>query len=159
VREADHSPPSSVEVKKCVELYLHSPNTSSCFMAWCFVKHRDHFLLLLSLAPQPSSGLGLLHKIRLNFLEASQQFYFYRVLLLAPRPTRRTRPLYLYPPEAGWLPILVASYDTHGLRWDYSYSSVTTRGQGQLYLTIISLRITSFSPSYSVCLVNEEYGE
>jgi hypothetical protein len=41
---------------------------------------------LLSLAPQPSLGLGLLHKIRLNFVEASQQF-FYRVGLLAPRPT------------------------------------------------------------------------
>jgi hypothetical protein len=26
-READHSPPSSAEVKECVELYLHSPNT------------------------------------------------------------------------------------------------------------------------------------
>jgi hypothetical protein len=24
-READHSPPSSVDVKECVELYLHSP--------------------------------------------------------------------------------------------------------------------------------------
>jgi hypothetical protein len=24
-READHSPPSSAEVEKCVELYLHSP--------------------------------------------------------------------------------------------------------------------------------------
>jgi hypothetical protein len=23
--EADHSPPSSAEVKECVELYLHSP--------------------------------------------------------------------------------------------------------------------------------------
>jgi hypothetical protein len=33
-------------------------------------------LLLLSLAPQPSLDLGLLHKIRLNFLEASQQFSF-----------------------------------------------------------------------------------
>jgi hypothetical protein len=71
-------------------------------------------------------------------LEASQQFSFYRVRLLAPRPTPlwRTRPLYLYPPEAGWpsytprhrVPILVASYDTHGLRWNYSYSPVTTRG-------------------------------
>jgi hypothetical protein len=30
-READHSPPSSAEVKEWVELYLHSPNTpSSC---------------------------------------------------------------------------------------------------------------------------------
>jgi hypothetical protein len=25
-READHSPPSSAEVKELVELYLHSPN-------------------------------------------------------------------------------------------------------------------------------------
>jgi hypothetical protein len=25
--EADHSPPSSAEVKECLELYLHSPNT------------------------------------------------------------------------------------------------------------------------------------
>jgi hypothetical protein len=24
-READHSPPSSAEVKECVDLYLHSP--------------------------------------------------------------------------------------------------------------------------------------
>jgi hypothetical protein len=28
-READNSPPSSVEVKEWVELYLHSPNTPS----------------------------------------------------------------------------------------------------------------------------------
>jgi hypothetical protein len=28
-READHSPPSSAEVKEWVELYLHSPSTSS----------------------------------------------------------------------------------------------------------------------------------
>jgi hypothetical protein len=28
-READHSPPSSVEVKEWVELYFHSPNTLS----------------------------------------------------------------------------------------------------------------------------------
>jgi hypothetical protein len=27
--EADHSPPSSADVKECVELYLHSPNTPS----------------------------------------------------------------------------------------------------------------------------------
>jgi hypothetical protein len=26
---ADHSPPSSAKVKKCMELYLHSPNTPS----------------------------------------------------------------------------------------------------------------------------------
>jgi hypothetical protein len=28
-READHSPPFSAEVKECMELYLHSPNTPS----------------------------------------------------------------------------------------------------------------------------------
>jgi hypothetical protein len=28
-READHSPPSSAEVKECVELYLHSSDTPS----------------------------------------------------------------------------------------------------------------------------------
>jgi hypothetical protein len=28
-READHSPPSSAEVKESVQLYLHSPNTPS----------------------------------------------------------------------------------------------------------------------------------
>jgi hypothetical protein len=28
-READHSPPSSAEVKECVELYIHSSNTPS----------------------------------------------------------------------------------------------------------------------------------
>jgi hypothetical protein len=27
--ESDHSPPSSAEIKECVELYLNSPNTSS----------------------------------------------------------------------------------------------------------------------------------
>jgi hypothetical protein len=34
-READHSPPSSAEVKECVELHLHS---QYAFMAWCSVK-------------------------------------------------------------------------------------------------------------------------
>jgi hypothetical protein len=34
-READHSPPSSAEVKEWVELYLHS---QYAFMAWCSVK-------------------------------------------------------------------------------------------------------------------------
>jgi hypothetical protein len=40
-READHSPPSSAEVKNCVQLYLHSPNTPS----WRGAKlqNRDNF--------------------------------------------------------------------------------------------------------------------
>jgi hypothetical protein len=42
-------------------------------------------LLLLSLVPQPSLGLGLL-KIRLNFLEASQQFSFLQGRVVSPTP-------------------------------------------------------------------------
>jgi hypothetical protein len=40
-READHSPPSSAEVKECVELYLQSHNTPSWRGAQ--LKHRDSF--------------------------------------------------------------------------------------------------------------------
>jgi hypothetical protein len=41
---------------------------------------------LLSLAPQPSVGLRLLHKIWLNFLEASQQFSFLQGRVVSPMP-------------------------------------------------------------------------
>jgi hypothetical protein len=47
-READHSPPSSAEVKECMELYLHP---QYAFMAWCSVKAQGqlyfYFYLLL----------------------------------------------------------------------------------------------------------------
>jgi hypothetical protein len=43
-READHSPPSSSEVKEWVELYLHSPNTPPWRGAQ--LKHRDNFMEL-----------------------------------------------------------------------------------------------------------------
>jgi hypothetical protein len=39
---------------------------------------------LLSLTPQPSLGLGLLHKIQLNFLQASQQFSFLQGRVVSP---------------------------------------------------------------------------
>jgi len=39
--EADHSAPSCAEVKECVELDLHSPNTPSWRGA--HLKHRDNF--------------------------------------------------------------------------------------------------------------------
>jgi hypothetical protein len=35
-REAEHSPPPSVEVEECVALYLHPQYV---FMAWCLVKN------------------------------------------------------------------------------------------------------------------------
>jgi hypothetical protein len=44
-READHSPPSSAEVKEWVELYIHSPNTPSWHGAQ--LKHRDNFTFTL----------------------------------------------------------------------------------------------------------------
>jgi hypothetical protein len=79
------------------------------------------FFFFFFFSPQPSLDLGLLHKIQLNFLEASQLFPFLQGRIVSPTPNPpswRTRPLYyLYPPEAGWLPILVAFYDTHGLHW------------------------------------------
>jgi hypothetical protein len=51
----------------------------------------------------------------------------------AQPPPWMTRPPYLWPPETGcpsytpghWVPILVVFYDTHELRWDYSYPPVT----------------------------------
>jgi hypothetical protein len=41
-READHSLPSSAEVKELVEIYVHSPNTPSWRSAQ--LKHRDYFI-------------------------------------------------------------------------------------------------------------------
>jgi hypothetical protein len=46
-READHSPPSSAEVKECVELYLYSPNAPS----WCgaqLKKHKEKFIFIFT---------------------------------------------------------------------------------------------------------------
>jgi hypothetical protein len=44
-RANDHSPPSSAEVKECVELYLHSPNTP-LWRGAQLKKHRDNFTFL-----------------------------------------------------------------------------------------------------------------
>jgi hypothetical protein len=41
-READHSPPSSAEVKN---MWSYTSTTSSAFMAWCLIKHRDNLTL------------------------------------------------------------------------------------------------------------------
>jgi hypothetical protein len=46
-READHSPPSSAEVKEWVELYLHSSNTPSWRGAQR--EHRDNFTFTFTL--------------------------------------------------------------------------------------------------------------
>jgi hypothetical protein len=61
----------------------------------------DVGIILLSLVPQPTLGLGLLHKIQLNFLEASQQFSFLqgRVVSLTPNPHPEGRGLCIYIPQ------------------------------------------------------------
>jgi hypothetical protein len=53
------------------------------------------------LAPQPNLGLGLLHKIRLNFLEASQQFSFLQGRVVSPtlNPHPRGPGLCIYIPQ------------------------------------------------------------
>jgi hypothetical protein len=114
-------------------------------------------LFFFSLAPQPSLGLGLLRNLlplKMSEFLGGFSTFFYRVGLLphAQPPPWRTRPLYLYPPEAGRpsytprhrLPILVASYDMHGLQWDYSYYPVTTREM----LAIIHSKIFCLPVSY-----------
>jgi hypothetical protein len=65
-------------------------------------------LLLLSLAPQPSLGLGLLKKIRLNFLEASQQFSFLQgmVVSLTPNPHLGGPGLCIYIPQRQGAPVI-----------------------------------------------------
>jgi len=44
--QADHSPPSSAEVKECVELYLHVLNTSSWRGVWLSTGTPLHLTLL-----------------------------------------------------------------------------------------------------------------
>jgi hypothetical protein len=58
-------------------------------------------LLLFTLAPQPSLGLGLLLlKICLNFLEASQQFFLQgRVVSPTPNPHPGGPGLCIYIPQ------------------------------------------------------------
>jgi hypothetical protein len=69
------------------------------FKAWCLVKQKMY--LLLSLAPQPSLDLDLLLKIRLNFLEVSQQFSFLqdRVVSSTPNPHPGGPGLCIYIPQ------------------------------------------------------------
>jgi hypothetical protein len=44
-REGDHSPPAIAEVKECVKLYFHSPNTPSWNGVQFKKKHRYNFIL------------------------------------------------------------------------------------------------------------------
>jgi hypothetical protein len=61
-READHSPPSSAEVKEWVELYLHSPNRPPWRGAQG--EHRDNFTFTFL--------LPFLYEIRSNIILPSK---------------------------------------------------------------------------------------
>jgi hypothetical protein len=83
-READHSPPSSIEVKECVELYLHSQYV---FMTWCLVKHRNNFTFTLKIetAWSVDHELTLYHREHikcLNFKVVICKFFPPRVIVL-----------------------------------------------------------------------------
>jgi cell division protein FtsW (lipid II flippase) len=77
--EADHSPPSSAEVKEWVELFLHSPNTPS-WRGAKLKKHRDRFtlLLLLSTVPLilcvvcPVVGMSIVYFLLVIFLHVTE---------------------------------------------------------------------------------------
>jgi hypothetical protein len=53
-READHSPPSSAEVKEWVELYFHTPSTPSWRCG--YFKHRDNFTFTVTFLQSGSVG-------------------------------------------------------------------------------------------------------
>jgi hypothetical protein len=92
-------------------------------------------LLLLSLAPEPSLGLGLLHKIQLNFLEASQQFSFLQGRVVSPMPNLHPGGpgLCIYIPQRQGGYTFQSPLTTHVLQWDYSYSLLTTRESVKYY--------------------------
>jgi hypothetical protein len=70
------------------------------------------------LAPQPNLGLGLLHSllpIRLNFMEASQQFYFLqgRVFIPTPNPQPGGPGLCIYIPRGRVAQLYPQAPGTH----------------------------------------------
>jgi hypothetical protein len=58
-RETDHLPPSSAEVKECVDLYLYSPNTPSWRDAQ--LKHSDSFIFAFTLETEGTTENGSQH--------------------------------------------------------------------------------------------------
>jgi hypothetical protein len=90
--------------------------------------------------PLPCVGLSLHCHSGLNHRRVAEQWDVLQVKVVSPLPYHHfggmgitwaflpLPSLYLCPPEAWgpgctprhWIPILVASYDTHGIRWGYS---------------------------------------
>jgi hypothetical protein len=70
-READYSPPSSVEVNEWVALYFHSPNTPS--WSGTLLKHRDNFTFYLYLC------VCILHFCQSSYSVDKIRQYFFKV--------------------------------------------------------------------------------
>jgi hypothetical protein len=129
-READHSPPSSAEVKECVVLYLHSLNTRSWLGTQ--LKHRDSFISTLGTRPL-SQNLDIRHhnvtflKVKVKLSLCLSKYHSMKMCLgvevqlhafltseldgdewSASRPGRfnppRKEPLIPIGQEAGWAP-------------------------------------------------------
>jgi hypothetical protein len=88
LRIADHCVNNiSLDSVHCHICSYHNINKSTVpHPKICNYEASSLLLLLLSLALQPSLGHGLLHKIQLNFLEASQQFSFLQGRVVSPTP-------------------------------------------------------------------------
>jgi hypothetical protein len=69
------------------------------------IEFLNNLSFFFSLAPQSSLGLGLLYKIQLNFLEASQQFSFLQGRIVSPTPNPHPGGpgLCLYIPQRSYL--------------------------------------------------------
>jgi hypothetical protein len=74
--EADHSPPSSTEIKEWVELYIHSPNV---FMAWCLVKSTGTTLTL----PLPLPLHCTLYSVQTSIVFSCKYMWYDLFLLLS----------------------------------------------------------------------------
>jgi hypothetical protein len=66
-READHSPPSSAEVKNT---WNYTSTPQCVFLAWCLVRHRDNFIFLLYFTFKLIiCGLSLMETLTRQFLK------------------------------------------------------------------------------------------
>jgi hypothetical protein len=70
-READHSPPSSTEIKN-VWSYTFTPEYA--FMAWCLVKHKDSFTFTFTSLVAVRHALGFFMRIAGELLVMNMKF-------------------------------------------------------------------------------------
>jgi hypothetical protein len=104
--EADRSPPSSAEVKECVELYFHSPKTPSGCGAQ--LKHRD-FTFFCYKAFTVIIGAGVVHSVQWLELRTRQPGF----------DVRQGQGFYSSPPRPDrlWVPPILLANGKRSGRW------------------------------------------